>query len=187
MNIQIVLTSYMLNCWNHNSWKQNIFRSGIPYVTNLVQTLVTVHLIFNNLFVLLTLDGCSAEIPNLINNEPIYISSPNYDLGLSHPKNIDCVWSFTDHDFGTYVVTVLDFSTYWKDVLTISYGSNDTEESQIAVLRGSRQTLSFNIPYPRIWIRFTSPSWGSNTLRGFLLEVDRDPEFGMVYNFYINS
>ena len=144
-----------------------------PFPTLLLQD----HLILNEIYVFQYLDECSTEITDLRSSGPIYISSPNYNLGLFYPKNTECVWLFTDNDFGTFIVTVLDFAAYWKDILAISYGDNTSEENQVAILRGTPQPLNFHIPYSKMWIRFTSPSWGA-THRGFLLEVYRDTEVG---------
>ena len=99
-------------------------------------------------------------------------------MGLFYPRNIECVWRFIDHDFGTYIVTVLDFATDWNDILTLGYGGNITDESRVALLRYTPQPLSFHIPYFKMWIRFRS-YWG-NIQRGFLLQVQRETELGKI-------
>ena len=113
---------------------------------------------------------------NLTHNIPVYLSSPNYDLGLHYPNNIDCRWFFTDSVIGTYIVTVIDMYTEYFDTLSIGLGTYMVEESKVAILRESRFPETILLPDRDMWIRFESN--GAVGDHGFLIEVQRDPKLG---------
>ena len=114
---------------------------------------------------------------NLTHNIPMYLSSPNYHLGLRYPNNVDCQWFFFDPIIGTFIVSVIDLFTEYWDTLSIGNGINVVEESKVAELRENQFPETLLLPQRGMWIRFTSNS--AIRFRGFLLEVQRVPEIGM--------
>ena len=116
---------------------------------------------------------------NLTYNIPVYLSSPNYDLGLRYPNGIDCQWFFTDPMIGTFVVSIIDMNTEYWDTLSIGFGTNLVEESKVAEIRESQFPETVLLPHREMWIRFVSNK--SIRFRGFLLEVKRVSEIGRCY------
>lgn len=122
------------------------------------------------------IDDCSVEISNLTDSDPIYVTSPNYNLGLPYPNNVDCVWLFTDFVTGTYIITIIDLSTEWWDLVSVGFGVIVTEESQGVLLRGWAFPSTILVPHLNMWLRFTSNH--AVGFRGFLAEVERRPGTG---------
>ena len=131
------------------------------------------------LFSCLYSDKCSNEMINLTYNIPVYLSSPNYDLGLRYPNDIDCQWFFTDSVIGTFIVSIIDMYTEYWDRLSIGFGTNVVEESKVAEIRESQFPETILLPHREMWIRFASNK--AIRFRGFLLEVKRVPEIGRSY------
>ena len=121
-------------------------------------------------------DQCGNEMVNLTHNIPIYLTSPNYDLGLRYPNDIDCQWYFTDPIIGTYIVTVIDMYTEYHDTISIGFGTYTVEEGKVAILRENGFPDTILLPHKDMWIRFESNEAVGD--RGFLLEVIREPKIG---------
>ena len=113
----------------------------------------------------------------------MYISSPNYDLGVYYPNDVDCRWYFADKIIGTYIVTIIDMETQYWDTLSLGFGDKVVEESRVALLRERYFPSTILIPHTRMWIRFHSNH--NVRFRGFLLEVERIPKEGK--NNYLDS
>ena len=124
-------------------------------------------------------DECGTEMLNMTNSIPVYISSPNYNLGLRYPNDIDCQWFFTYATIGTYIVTVIDLQTEYFDTISAGFGGNIVEESKVALLRETTFPATILLSHKQMWIRFTSNH--AVRFRGFLLEVKRTSEIGIFW------
>ena len=127
---------------------------------------------------LLYSDQCGAEVSNVSTRDPIYVSSPNYELGLYHPNNLDCEWFFSDIVPGTYIVTIIEMLTEYWDTLSIGFGATVNDGSRGVLLRGWEFPSRILVPHLQMWIRFVSNN--AAMFPGFVLKIERQSGTGKV-------
>ena len=111
---------------------------------------------------------------------PIYLASSNYPQ--SYSANQDCIWALAGDPGGTFRIRIFDLDMESYDILSIGYGNDINEVSEVSRLTLWNFPETILIDKKNVWVHFYSN--GAVQFGGFILKIEWSPTRGMTRKNY---